>query len=521
MSTSLISASKNIKEEYCAQVVKIGEMKPIEGSNFLALVMVSGISMVVRKDEFKTGDYAIYCKNETALNEEFLSINNLYEKGEYLRNANHKDVDELNNVLQAMMGKPMRTEEDMAKIQEIETKIKNMYGFFNKNGRVKMIKLRKTPSFGFLIKLETLAKWKPEVKNLDLSKYILNEEMGVGMDFDTVCDELFIKMYVPPMKKKTYDVSKNNKRNKKIEKFERISKEDFQFHYDTNQLTSNIWKIQPDDNVVISVKGHGCSSINANIPVKKPIKLPLNKRFWNWFYKKSKQLTTYLVTKTTDDYVVEYGNVYASRNVIKNQYINKNVKEGFYGTDIWKTTNDIISPYISQGMTVYGEICGYVDNSDTYIQKEYDYGCAVGSNFFMPYRITTKDENGILKEWNVEDVYKWTVKLIEEHPELTRHIKPITILYHGKLTDLYPDIEVNDTWHMNVLERMKADKQHFGMEKNEPLCKNKVPREGICLRVDDDPVAECFKLKCDNFYIREKKSIDNGEVDIEMQREIV
>ena len=81
MKNKLLDASSEMNTEYCAQVVKIGELKPIEGSDYLAQVIVSGTSMVIRKDEFKTGDYAIYCKNETALNSDFLSLNNLYEVG--------------------------------------------------------------------------------------------------------------------------------------------------------------------------------------------------------------------------------------------------------------------------------------------------------------------------------------------------------------------------------------------------------------------------------------------------------
>lgn len=54
------------------------------------------------------------------------------------------------------------------------------------------------------------------------------------------------------------------------------------------------------------------------------------------------------------------------------------------------------------------------------------------------------------------------------------------------------------------------------MEQLEPLCNNKVPREGIVVRIDNDPVKEAFKLKCIKFLTRESKEIDNGNVDIEM-----
>ena len=51
---------------------------------------------------------------------------------------------------------------------------------------------------------------------------------------------------------------------------------------------------------------------------------------------------------------------------------------------------------------------------------------------------------------------------------------------------------------------------------NEPLCRNKIPREGIVLRIDHDPIKEAFKLKTLKFLGKEAELIDMGEVDIEM-----
>ena len=515
---NFFTASPEMKSEYCAQVVKIGELKPIEGSDYLAQVIVSGTSMVIRKDEFKTGDYAIYCKNETALNPDFLSLNNLYEVGEFMRNANREKVIELQKNIYEYTSKEVKTEEDLKHIQELEAHLKSLCGFFNKHGRVKMINLRKVPSFGFLIKLDTLANWKPQVKDIDLSEYILNEEMGIGMDFDTVCGEKFIQVYIPPIKERPARNSqkREKQRQKKVERFERISKEDFKFHYNTSKLEDNIWRIQPTDCVTISCKKHGTSAIYANIPVKKPIKLPLYNRFINYSHKKLTQLVNWLSKKVVPNYKIEYGDVYSSRGVIKNQYINEKVTNGFYGTDVWGDINEIIKPYIEKGMTVYGEICGYLTGSDKMIQKGYDYGCKIGENFFMPYRITTTNEDGTKREWEVSEVYDWTVKLISEHPELKDKIQPITILYNGSLSNLYPDISIQNHWHENVLEAMKNDKKHFYMECNDPVCKNKVPYEGIVLRKNEDPISEAFKLKTLAFFKREKANIDAGEVDMEM-----
>lgn len=70
---------------------------------------------------------------------------------------------------------------------------------------------------------------------------------------------------------------------------------------------------------------------------------------------------------------------------------------------------------------------------------------------------------------------------------------------------------------MAFLEHLQNDMEHFGMEKKEPFCKNKVLRESICIRIDNDPVAECFKLKTFAFLKIEQGEIDAGMVNIEMQ----
>ena len=166
----LIKSSK-FQQEYCCTVVRIGELHPIENSNYLATTLVNRIQIVVRKDEVKTGDIMIYAANETQLNLEFLSCNNLFELGERHLNKNYQDV-------QALL--------DAGDIDGA----KSMVGFFNKRGRVKCIRLRKEPSFGFLFGKEALVKWKPELKDINLEEYI-------GQDFDCVNDELFVKVYVP------------------------------------------------------------------------------------------------------------------------------------------------------------------------------------------------------------------------------------------------------------------------------------------------------------------------------------
>jgi hypothetical protein len=135
----------------------------------------------------------------------------------------------------------------------------------------------------------------------------------------------------------------------------------------------------------------------------------------------------------------------------------------------------------------------------------------------MIYRINTENDFGENYEWNVQEVHEWTTHFLNTYPELKDYIHPIDILYHGTLSGLYPEIDTSNHWHENVLQALKNDKEHFNMEMDEPLCKNKVPREGVVIRIDNDPLKQAFKLKTDYFYGRESKMVDNGEVDIEME----
>ena len=383
--------------------------------------------------------------------------------------------------------------------------VRSRVGFFNKTGRVRSIRLGGVASKGYLFTLEELAKYNPKVKDINLEEYL-------GQDFDTIDGELFVKAYVPFVPEKRTKTSSAEKRNKKIVRFDRMIEGEFSFNYDSLLLPKNIHKIKPTDRVAITVKVHGTSFVCGKVHVKTPIKLPFIQRMCNKFI----DLMGWFKKYRTIDYKIEYGNVTSSRKVIKNKYINKDVTDGYYSVDVYSEYGDLIYPYLSEGMTVYGEIFGYLTNNTKMIQKQYDYGCEVGTNKLMPYRITTSLPDGGKYEWNVEEVKDWTEKLIKEHPEIADRIHVIDLLYHGTLADLYPTLSLTEHWNENVLEELRNDKKHFGMEKDEPLCENKVPREGLCIRIDDDETNENFKLKCQKFYDREKKLMDEGEVDIEM-----
>jgi integrase len=95
MATKIFSQSQDMKQEYCASIVRIGEVKPIEGSDFLGVTLVNGIEVVVRKDAVTEGQIMFFAPQETALNLKFLSVNNQFEFGEYELNANADEVRKL------------------------------------------------------------------------------------------------------------------------------------------------------------------------------------------------------------------------------------------------------------------------------------------------------------------------------------------------------------------------------------------------------------------------------------------
>lgn len=509
----LFSKSDTFKQEYSATIVKVGTLKDIENSDNLKQAVIDGFSVVVNKNDVHEGDIMIYCKNETELNRKFLSINNMFEIGERHLNANFEEVEQL-----------------IAEDKKDEAKA--IVGYFNKHGRVKMIKLRGCPSIGILIHPTSLVKWNSDLSDVNWEDYITCDDHGnfIPFDFDTVCGQLFIKAYIPKTTVKGPHLG-GNRHKQSADSFDRMIEGVWKFHYDTNQLNSNMWMFNPNQVVTISCKMHGTSIIIGNVLTKKL--LPTNSAT-KWFNKRiEKKIKGVLKTKKNiynkadsntikkleshkiKDYTIGYNNIYSSRTVIKNQFISKKENREYKDVDIWSEYNNLFKGILPEGMTIYGEIVGYLTGCQTMVQKSYDYGCQPGENKLMIYRITQKTDD-TTKEFNPLEVVSTTEKLISANKILEGRVMCLPILYHGRFGDLYPDVATSDHWNENILERMKTDTEILGMELDEPLCKTKVPREGVCIRIDDDEIPECFKLKCSKFLLKEQKEIDAGNVDMEM-----
>lgn len=449
-----ITKSKSFRQEYCGTVVKIGEILPIEGRDRIVKTMVNGLSIVIGKDEFKTGDVAVYCANETQLHELFLHLNSMYDDKELNADSEKK-------------------------------------GYINKHGRVRIVKLGGVPSYGILLNPASIALFLNESVD-DVKDYLTAH---INEDFDEINGEIFCKVYVPPVKANNRHMSKSERRDKKLARFKMLIEGSFRQHYDTGQLARNMHLFSPEDKVFISNKLHGTSGIFANILTNIPT---------NWF----KRMWRKLIGK--NEYDQKYNIVYSSRTVIKNEFINPKQKVGgFYSDDVWGYWAEKLSGLIPKDYCIYCEIVGYTPNG-TAIQKGYDYGCLPTDEVkskLMVYRVTDHD-----KELEIPDVIAFGQYLKDNLGDI---ILDFPLMYHGTFAELYPEISTTEHWHENVLEALKVEKK-FLMEQMEPMCINKVPREGFVLRKANDPIKEAFKLKTTAFGLREASQIDKGEVDIEM-----
>ena len=231
----------------------------------------------------------------------------------------------------------------------------------------------------------------------------------------------------------------------------------------------------------------------------------------HWYEKAMIKVIQFFGGNTTMAGVYDY--IYASRTVIKNRFFNKKASDGFYGVDVWKYADEVLKPLLQKGMTIYYEIIGFLPNGG-YIQKNYDYG-------YMPpkegekyehkkhfgiavYRITLTNPDGHVHEFSAREVQQWCYQM---------GIPPVREFYYGFAKDLYPDINTEEHWNENFLQRLANDKE-FYMECNSPICSNKVPHEGLVIKIENMR-SEAFKLKCFKFLDAEGKALDKGESNIE------
>ena len=517
----MIQQSEHFNPNYAAKICRIDAIEPIAGANRLVHAVLGNDKIIISND-IKVGDIVIFFPCETVICDEYLSHHNLYE--DFTKNSNadiyQSFLDKI-EILQGDIDHDYSTE-----IAQYLSHLKTMKGFFKKSGRVRMLKLMGEYSLGFVVPVQTLEEVWPSLEQMDWSKH-LNEQ------FDMIDDKVICWKYVPPCK----PVKTPEPQRSVALGFDRLIPGQFHFHYGTGWLADNLQYFNPWDEIDITIKVHGTSVVISNVLVNRQLSL----------WEKIKKFFTGPIAPR------EYGIIYSSRRVIKNRYVNSSDFNHPDSEDIHGCVARDFAQFLSPGMTVYGEIVGYFEGTDKLIQKDHDYGCQPGHWKFMPYRITQTNQYGDVVEWEVDRVMKWTSDLIwrcdGQHQELVDKILPMQLLYHGRAGDMYdnlyarvavglseaeyesekrrypsdelpwylqtPENYVIHHWRTAWLDTMRNDTTFLGLEKREPMCKNKVPREGVVIRKCRDKQAEAFKLKSAAHYHLEMMQHDAGETDIE------
>lgn len=457
-----LTKSKKANENYLAKIVEIKTFTqhPNPEVTRLKCAHVDGFNIIVGIDE--QPDLYVYFPTSSQINDKLLSYANLYRHAD--KNAN-----------------PEKT------------------GFFEDNGRVKAIKLKNLVSEGFLLPYNIFNNFLVDM----LNKTIDNVEPNI--EFDSVEDngkEFWVcKKYII----RTVEHGHGGGKCKTPKGISKIIDGQFRFHYETVQYKKNPYFIKPNDYIHISSKIHGTSHISANVlcRFKRNLFERIALKLYNIFSK----------DKIDANFDERYDYLYSSRSVVKNAYPNQDAG-GYYKCDVWGEADKILRPALQKGMTIYAEIVGYLPNGN-YIQKGYDYKCVQpkeGEPYehekhfkVRVYRITLTNVDGQVHEFSPTEVQTWC---------RNNGLVPVTELYYGKAEDLYPDISTNDPeWNEKFIQHLSNDKD-FYMEMDSPDCYNKVPHEGIVLKVDN-MVPAAAKLKSFAFLNGEGKELDCGIDNIE------
>lgn len=340
-------------------------------------------------------------------------------------------------------------------------------GFFDDKGRVKAIRLRGQKSYGVLFPVYNLYDFIQEKKD--------SYDDLIGIEFDYIYETKFIEKYIIPIKGGLTS-SRNLGRKPKIS---RLVDGQVHLHIDTENLMRNAWKIELNDLISITYKLHGTSFWVSNVLVKRKLNI----------IEKLLKLIGINIKETEYDYV------YGSRKVVKNEY-ETSKKEHFYEYDLWKDIKEELKGSIPKGYTLYGECVGYTKNG-AMIQAGYDYGCKEGQKALYIYRITFTNEDGIVYNLSSKDISAFC-----EAQGLTY----VPLFYIGKVMDLIPEQVENEQWRREFIQLLQ-DKY---TDKDCYICNNKVPEEGIVVRVEKFNRFEAYKLKSFSFLEHETNMLNKG-----------
>jgi hypothetical protein len=459
---SLIKKIMNLKtpinENYAGIFTTITTTVKLDNCDNVQHAIIFGNCIIVGKDT-PVGTKGIYFPAETQLSQEFLHNNNLYRD-----NTLNKDINEK--------------------------------GYFELNGRIRCMKFRGHKSEGLFMPLSSIL-FAASVSDVATLKE--------GDTFDQINGINICQKYIPKITN-TPGTSGGGKNKLVAKKTSRLIDGQFRFHGDTAMLGKNIHRVTPETLISITNKLHGTSFVVSNILVKRKL---------SWLEK----LAKFLGIKVVES---KYDTIFSSRKVIKNDDLNKNYNH-YYGEDVWAEIAEHIRYLLPNGMTVYGEAVGFTRGGKP-IQGGYDYGCnpigddITGKTFkIYVYRITLTTTEGQVFEFSAKQVQDWC-------NQFKGTLLPVPEYFYGlagRLVDTYEVVKTGYSAKEKSLEKWQGDLlshllSAFNMEQDCELCHNKVPAEGIVVRIEGLEY-DAYKLKAFRFRERESKQLDTGEVDIETQ----
>lgn len=469
----MLNKPKN--DNYAAVVVEIKTLVPLAGCDFVQAAIIMGNQVIVDKST-KEGDIGLYFPLETQLTESFLKANNLYRKPELNADNTKK-------------------------------------GYFEENGRIRCVKFRGHKSEGLFMPIGCLAYIFP-----DTSKRVLwypkDFDINVGDTFDELNGIEICRKYVIK-KSRTPGLPGSGKGSKRAKKYEsKLVENQFRFHEDTSMLYKNLHRINPDSLISISYKLHGTSGISSYVLCKR--RIPLLEEIGSFLHNIYTNIWSLGKYRFSLDRV-QYDYLYASRKVIKNEILNPDANH-FYGANIWELAHEKVKDHLQKGMTFYYEVVGYLPNGGM-IQKDYDYGYEIASNEpfgVYIYRITSTNVDGKVIEFSAKQVQDFCKK---------NGLNAVPELYYGYVKDFVDQFGLltapNNKLSCRVDEPFDSGKfleriKQLYNEKDCFMCKNKVPEEGVVVRIDGLDF-EAYKQKSNRFYERETKLLDEGVEDIESE----
>lgn len=352
-------------------------------------------------------------------------------------------------------------------------------GYFEDSGRVKATKFQGHNSGGFFMPLDSL-------------NYLgLKELPKLGDEFNDINGINICKKYIPVANRSRQNNQPTQPKSRLSFLFNKALQEpksilidnQVKLHYDTAQLGKNIHIVDMEKDILhITSKLHGTSAVSHYTIAKKPLSL-------------FERLLTKLGLNISQN---EYKNIYNTRNTIKNHLLNRAPAK-----DVWFYANEYLKSFLVKGQSFYYEIVGFQPDGK-YIQKGYDYGCIAplpnetftyGVHFkVFIYRITFTNADGY--------VFEYTPKQVQQFCR-DNGLTAVPELWYGFAHQL-----------AKTNEELLTYLQQTYLEFDDKLCANKVPDEGIVVKINNG--LQAYKLKSFRFFQHETAELNNVESNSEV-----